>query len=1092
MAAKDARALASTVVATAVMVFAVSAWSFSPNEESSRWEVPRLGAPSQQIWGARSLDDPETEPAPALAAFAGRHGGTWDYQVNHRTGTYRHIYGSGIDLGVELDSAEQVESLAREFIKDNQDIFAVAGDDLRLKSCTHALGKWAIIFEQTYRGLRVYGGRVHLVFTEGGRLFEMGSDAYPGIGLAPVPALAEASALGLARINIGFKDETDAVEFSELMVLPVESGEAGMEYRLAYRFDLRTADPHGLWATWIDASSGEMLWRENHIRYANFTGHVQGDIEWESYCDGTTADYPVADMRITVSGVGTANTNSAGDFTLTYGGTDAKTISAEFRGPWLNVNRATGTDASHTGTITPGTPYTIDWSNTNSLASERDAFAFTNRIHDWIKAMDPAFTALDYEMTCAIERTDFYCPGNAWWDGTNINFCAQASGYGNTARLGDVVYHEYTHGITQELYGLPEPPGDIHEGNSDTGANLLTRESIMGLGFYLNNCTSGIRNSENSMQYPCTGDDHYCAQLLAGFYWDSWQEMLAAYPQAVADSVLRFTWHFGRKMGLPTDFADQVHWTFVADDNDGNLANGTPHYDQFCVGATNHGFDCPEIQVGVFITHAPLSDTQNTTSPYPVTAVITSTQGTIVVDSCRVTYRVDGGGFANASMTATANPNEYVGYIPAQQACSKVDYYIYARDNAGNTKTAPAGAPSSLYAFRVGYQAVFTDDFETNKGWTAGVTGDNATTGIWARCDPEGTEAQAEDDHTAAPGVNAYITACAAGASQGSYDVDGGKTTLLSPVFDLSSYDQAVVSYYRWYSNDTGAEPGTDYWVVDVTNNNGSTWVNLENTNASDHSWRKMQFDIGAYVALTSQVRFRFIASDYDPGSLVEAGVDDFSIAGCEQAGDTLAPTVTVLDPNGGESLVGGNGAEFEIAWSSSDDVGVVTTRILLSTNGGTTYPDTLASGALTSPWTWVLPQADLPACRIKVICLDAALNAGNDQSDANFEIISVAGVPEQKPSPEAVVLFQNKPSPFGGSTEIEFGLPRPERISLKVYAVDGRLVATLAEGAWPVGYHKVAWDGADERGSTVSAGMYFYRLETAEKTLTRKTMVIR
>jgi Zn-dependent metalloprotease len=1092
MSTRDAHGLTLVLTVLAAVAIVIPACAFNPTDQSARWEIPRVGAPSQQIWQSNVVGEPSAIKAPAAAAFADRHGGTWIYQVNRLTGTYHQFYGSGIQLGAELKSAEDVEAAARSFIRDNQELFGISSDNLTLLSCTNALGKWAIIFQQTYQGLKVYGGRVHLVFTEGGRLFAMGSDAYTKVNISKSPTLDEAYALAIAKADIGYREETDKVELDELMVLPVEVGEAGIEYRLAYRFDLRTADPYGLWATWISADTGDILWRENHIRFTNFTGHAQADVEWDGYCDGTTTDYPVADMRISIGGVGTATTNAAGDFTLTYSGTDSKTITAEFRGPYLNVNRATGTDASHSGTITPGTPYTIDWSSSNSLASERDAFAYANKIHDWVKAMDPAFTGLDYEMICAIERTDGYCPGNAWWDGTNINFCAQTTSYGNTARMADVVFHEYTHGITDKMYGANDPPGDVHEGNSDTGAILLTRESKIGLGFYLNNCTTGIRDSDNSLQYPCGSDEHTCAQLLAGFYWDSWQELLATYPQAVADSVARVTWHFGRKMGLPRDFADQVYWTFVADDNDGNLANGTPHYDQFCVGATNHGFDCPEIQVGVFITHTPLSDTPNTTTPYPVTAVITSTEGGIVVDSCRVTYRANGGSFADAPMSATANPDEYVAYIPAQQACSSVDYFIYARDNAGYTKTDPAGDPVALHSFHVGFTNVFTDDFETNKGWTAGVTGDNATTGIWQRCDPQWTEAQPEDDHTPAPGVNAYITQCAAGTSQGSYDVDGGKTTLLSPVFDLSTYAEAVVTYYRWYSNDTGDAPGTDYWVVDVTGNNGSTWVHLENTNASNRSWRKMQFNVGGYVGLTNQVRFRFIASDFDPGSLVEAGLDDFSLIACQQPSDSLPPTVTVVGPNGGETIIGGNGLTYDIVWTASDDVGIVTTRIMLSTNGGATYPDTLASGALTSPWQWTVPDVNQGACRIKVICLDAAQNSGSDQSDGDFAIGGVAAAPGGIALPPTVVLMQNRPSPFHRSTEIEFGLPGPARITLGIYAVDGRLIANLADGPYPGGYHKVVWQGTDARGESISPGMYFYRLETPEKTLTRKMLVVR
>jgi len=206
-------------------------------------------------------------------------------------------------------------------------------------------------------------------------------------------------------------------------------------------------------------------------------------------------------------------------------------------------------------------------------------------------------------------------------------------------------------------------------------------------------------------------------------------------------------------------------------------------------------------------------------------------------------------------------------------------------------------------------------DFESDQGWTVGDLGDNATTGVWERCDPQATVAQPEDDHTPDPGVNAYITQCAAGSGQGSYDVDGGKTTLLSPDFDLSDEPNAYVRYYRWYSNDTGASPETDDWVVDVSADAGSTWVNLETLSSSDRTWRMVERNLEDYIALTSQVKFRFIARDDDPGSIVEAGVDDFSIVVYEDAysgisiadgwnGDHTVLARSVPNPFAGETLI--------------------------------------------------------------------------------------------------------------------------------------------------------------------------------------------
>ncbi len=172
------------------------------------------------------------------------------------------------------------------------------------------------------------------------------------------------------------------------------------------------------------------------------------------------------------------------------------------------------------------------------------------------------------------------------------------------------------------------------------------------------------------------------------------------------------------------------------------------------------------------------------------------------------------------------------------------------------------------------------DDMEVDRGWTVGYTGDDAGSGIWTRVDPIGTEygggpCAPEDDHTPAPGVNAFVTGQGSlGGTAGENDVDGGKTTLLSPVFHLDGADSAEFSYWRWYTNDLGNNPGEDYWDVDVTSD-GVNWVSLEHTSASANLWTQMSFQLTDYITLTDNVQVRFVASDEINGSLVEAGVDD-------------------------------------------------------------------------------------------------------------------------------------------------------------------------------------------------------------------------
>ena len=160
--------------------------------------------------------------------------------------------------------------------------------------------------------------------------------------------------------------------------------------------------------------------------------------------------------------------------------------------------------------------------------------------------------------------------------------------------------------------------------------------------------------------------------------------------------------------------------------------------------------------------------------------------------------------------------------------------------------------------------------------------------------------------------------------------------------------------------------------------------------------------------------------------------------------------------------------------------------------DGGVSYPDTLASGDFDSTWVWEVPDTNESDCRIKAVCMDAASNEASDESDADFEIIGRASVPGVEDMPNGVVLFQNRPSPFESSTEIKFGIPKPGKVGLRVYSVAGRLVATLADGPLPAGYHIVVWRGRDDQGNDVADGVYFCRLTTQGKSLTRKMLLLR
>jgi len=82
---------------------------------------------------------------------------------------------------------------------------------------------------------------------------------------------------------------------------------------------------------------------------------------------------------------------------------------------------------------------------------------------------------------------------------------------------------------------------------------------------------------------------------------------------------------------------------------------------------------------------------------------------------------------------------------------------------------------------------------------------------------------------------------------------------------------------------------------------------------------------------------------------------------------------------------------------------------------------------------------------------------------------------------PAIAFLGQNAPNPAAGPTTIAFGLPRAGAVSLDVFDTQGRLVKRLADGAFPAGVHQLRWDGRDQTGARLGAGLYFYRLITPD-----------
>ncbi len=104
----------------------------------------------------------------------------------------------------------------------------------------------------------------------------------------------------------------------------------------------------------------------------------------------------------------------------------------------------------------------------------------------------------------------------------------------------------------------------------------------------------------------------------------------------------------------------------------------------------------------------------------------------------------------------------------------------------------------------------------------------------------------------------------------------------------------------------------------------------------------------------------------------------------------------------------------------------------------------------------------------------------------------SAVGVGSVPVAATQIQLSPSYPNPVRESARIGFVLPQRDHVSLRLYDVMGRQVATLVDGSLPSGAHSVEWDGTLAGGRTASSGTYFYRLETPRGSLSRRLVLLR
>ena len=173
------------------------------------------------------------------------------------------------------------------------------------------------------------------------------------------------------------------------------------------------------------------------------------------------------------------------------------------------------------------------------------------------------------------------------------------------------------------------------------------------------------------------------------------------------------------------------------------------------------------------------------------------------------------------------------------------------------------------------------------------------------------------------------------------------------------------------------------------------------------------------------------------------------------------------------------------LSWDAAPEEDFQYHRIYRSTDPGfVPGPGNLVHETATT--SWADTPADPNAAYYKVTTLD---HAGNESEPASLGTVTAVGGGNGAP---VFALRGAMPNPLRAGTSIAFELPADSPVSLEVFDVTGRRIRTLAAESMTSGNHEITWDGTDESGSRVAAGVYLYRLRAGELTATRRMVVIR
>lgn len=440
-------------------------------------------------------------------------------------------YAPGAEGGRLQVDKSNAERLMRAYLQQNESRLGIKTADLKFRKALKAGNFWRVTFVQHYQGVPVYQSRVGLVALGNGKIISFGSNFDPNIACDVKPKIQSANAAAAVAKTLKLnKAEAVRLTRKQLVILP-SMQKSKTAYNLAWLFCLEALKPNpfSYKCYFVDAHTGSILKSFDALVAEDLTAQVKGSI-WPLNPTGQAQQQPLSHLQVDFQNK-SQNTGEQGRFKFANVSPGTYDLQLRLKGPYATVYLNSGSQTDDFIDNEQKLPASVRTGSSPVLSfpatDEANVYYHANRMHDWLVDQFGYYYEYDSDREGFLNSQIIACVnsgpavnGQGGYGGLYFG----SSGGAPWARAADVIYHEYTHNVLQEIFddfiGWPDAYTEgyaMDEGFADYFAAAITDDPIMA-----ENCSASPRSLENNDQYPSPYglEGHTGGKLIAGACWD--------------------------------------------------------------------------------------------------------------------------------------------------------------------------------------------------------------------------------------------------------------------------------------------------------------------------------------------------------------------------------------------------------------------------------------------------------------------------------------------------------------------------------------------------------------------------------------------